>query len=77
MRTWAMNEQCAIIKIGSAYNKKGQNLLRNDSKCMNRYERQLCTPKLKKRNYSKRPERVCPMALNAKMEENGDGSNER
>ena len=50
---------------------------RNDSRCMNGYERQLCTPKLKKKNDSKRPERVCPMALNARMEGNGDGSNER
>ena len=34
-------------------------------------------PKLKKKNDSKRPEGVCLMALNANMEENGDGLNER
>ena len=33
--------------------------------------------KTKKRRDSKRPERACPMTLNARMEENGDGSNER
>ena len=30
--------------------------------------------KIKNRNDLKRLERVCPMALNARMEENGDGS---
>ena len=34
-------------------------------------------PKLKKISDLKRPERACPMALNARIEENGDGLNER
>ena len=50
---------------------------RNDSRCMNEYKKRLCTPKLKKKNESKRPERVCLMALNARIEGSGDGLNER
>ena len=33
--------------------------------------------KIKENKWLKRPERVCPMALNARNEENGDESNER